>query len=288
MRYQFFKKPESSKLSILKSSALSENKKSATGTQEVVRRLSNTGISESQDVKDKILEEYFDQLRRSGYEEKEIKRFEVNGIIGFERRVKREQEGGEAVHRDKTQIQKGTFKKKLTIKKTWYKGKKKGEKVMKIWGMKKIVRNHQGCLNSPPSAPIFVPRTSGGGGLVRRLREIEKKLNRVGDRRVKVVEEVGKTIQDILVKSNPLGEATCEAGDCQVCTFADSRGKCRSKSVVYSSTCTLCENQGLNVMYFGETNANCYIRAKQHLRDADEKVSSSHMYNHSQLAHPEV
>ena len=41
-RYQFYKKPISSSLGILKTSALSETIKSATATQEIIRRLSNT------------------------------------------------------------------------------------------------------------------------------------------------------------------------------------------------------------------------------------------------------
>ena len=49
-----------------------------------------------------------------------------------------------------------------------------------------------GCSRDPPSAPIFMPRTVRGL-LARDLRLIESNLNRIGHKRVKIVEEGGRT-----------------------------------------------------------------------------------------------
>ena len=59
-----------------------------------------------------------------------------------------------------------------------------------------------------PSAPLFVPRTPGGA-LAEILKRIESDLNKVSLRRVKIIEEGGSTIHDLLVKSNPLAVKLC-------------------------------------------------------------------------------
>ena len=67
-------------------------------------------------MKNRILEGYVTTLRRSGYNDNEIKKFATDGIVDYVRRVKREEEGGDPVHRDKVDIKKSTYSKKLTIK----------------------------------------------------------------------------------------------------------------------------------------------------------------------------
>ena len=47
MIYEFYRKPVSSKLTILKNSALSEKIKSSTISQEIIRRLSNTNMMQT-------------------------------------------------------------------------------------------------------------------------------------------------------------------------------------------------------------------------------------------------
>ena len=67
-------------------------------------------------MKNRILECYVTTLRRSGYNDNEIKKFATDGIVDYVRRVKREEEGGDPIHRDKVDIKKSTYSKKLTIK----------------------------------------------------------------------------------------------------------------------------------------------------------------------------
>ena len=64
--YRFFKKPMSSKFTILHSSALSISIKSNSITQEFLRRLTNTSPAEEQSIVNGILEEYVSELRYSG------------------------------------------------------------------------------------------------------------------------------------------------------------------------------------------------------------------------------
>ena len=89
-RYRFCKKPMNSKLGILQTSALAESIKGNTITQECIRRLSNTHVDETTKCKCDILENYFCELRMSGYSTKEIERYATPRIVGFCRRVLRE------------------------------------------------------------------------------------------------------------------------------------------------------------------------------------------------------
>ena len=99
-------------------------------------------------MKNRILECYVTTLRRSGYNDNEIKKFATDGIVDYVRRVKREEEGGDPVHRDKVDIKKSTYSKKLTIKTNWYKKENKGYRIKK-WGDKVISDRKMGCTSDP-------------------------------------------------------------------------------------------------------------------------------------------
>ena len=97
-----------------------------------------------------------------------MREYAIQGNVGFERRVVREDNGGIPVHRPGKMIKQGTALKKLTIKYDWYSKSKDNVNVsnnvnkMKVWGDKRVYNKGIGCSRDPPSAPIFVPRTVGG------------------------------------------------------------------------------------------------------------------------------
>ena len=93
-------------------------------------------------------------------------------------------------HRPKAKIKDATFTRNLTIRRDWFRKQKKDKHQVKKWGNRVVVGKSNGCTRDPPSAPMFVPRTQGGL-LARKLRELEVDLNRVGSRRVKIIEEGG-------------------------------------------------------------------------------------------------
>ena len=111
MRYKFYKKPMASKLGILQTSALSEQVKSNTITQEVIRRLSHTSRVETLETRISILDDYTNDMIASGYCMDELKNFITPGIVGFERRVSRELQGGAPLHRLGKDIKRSIFRK---------------------------------------------------------------------------------------------------------------------------------------------------------------------------------
>ena len=83
----------------------------------------------------------------------------------------------------KANIKKNSYKKKLTIRQDWYcKSKNEITYKLKRWGNKRIMSGKVGCSNDQPSAPVFIPRTKGGS-LAAKIRDVENKLNQLGERR---------------------------------------------------------------------------------------------------------
>ena len=144
--YKFYKKPMASCLGILKTSALSEQIKSSTATQEFIRRLKNTSEHVEQPEINNTLEEYISQLYMSGYSREDMKKYAVAALVGYQRILKSSREGGTPLHRPGAVIRKGTFKKSLGVKTNWYKSKTKQEhkKYTRCAGKKTVrIVNHQ-------------------------------------------------------------------------------------------------------------------------------------------------
>ena len=112
---------------------------------------------------------------------------------------------------------------------------------IKTCGNKTIPKSDQtlSCARDPASAPMFVPRTPQGA-LIGELKKLEDNLNKSGLRRVKLVEEGGLTIADMLVKATPFKTLLCSRGDCQICLIKGSKGQCSVRSITYSNTCLKC------------------------------------------------
>ena len=94
--------------------------------------------------------------------------------------------------------------------------------------------------------------------------------------KVKVVERTGKTIKQLLVKSNPLRKDICK---CQVCNVAGKQ-ICKVRDCVYEMTCSLCLQR-----YVGETSRSLHERYKEHMYLLERKDNASVMYRHMQQHH---
>ena len=139
----------------MKTSALSEQIKSATATQEIIRRLKNSSEHIPQEQINLIIKEYIEQLQRSGYNKSEVRKYVTAGIVGYERIASRCEAEGKPLHRPGATIKKSTYKKRLTIRTTWYK--KSANKL----NLEARAGTREGCQFKQPTAPIFIPRTPG-------------------------------------------------------------------------------------------------------------------------------
>ena len=99
--YMFYRKPQCNKFTMMERSALPDKVKRSTMTNEALRRLLCCSPELEEHKRIEVMEEYAKMLRRSGYSEKF--RFEVisDAVQGFQKMVKRENEGGQPVNRPK-------------------------------------------------------------------------------------------------------------------------------------------------------------------------------------------
>ena len=94
--YRFFSKPMGKRTLIMKNSALGENSKIASLTQEVVRHSKNTSEEVNIEAGVQILDEYHQRLELSQYSLEASRRIMIGGLRGYERiREKAVKTGGE-------------------------------------------------------------------------------------------------------------------------------------------------------------------------------------------------
>ena len=86
--YEFFQKPMSNNVVIQKKSALSENVKLSSRTEEVVRRLKHTRCDFPDSFRIDTLEDLSQRMCNSGHKPLFIRRILATGIAKYERMVK--------------------------------------------------------------------------------------------------------------------------------------------------------------------------------------------------------
>ena len=82
-RYIFFEKPMASSMVIQKRSAMPENMRVSTLTQEVIRRMMNTSEKIVQDERNEVVDTYAKKLVNSGYSLEQSRKFIVSGLTGY-------------------------------------------------------------------------------------------------------------------------------------------------------------------------------------------------------------
>ena len=85
----FYEKPTVSNLTIQKRSALNENSKVQSFSNEVIRRLLNTSEGASRELKGEILDHFSVKLLTSGYNKEQVGKIILGGIRGYESKRKK-------------------------------------------------------------------------------------------------------------------------------------------------------------------------------------------------------
>ena len=130
-----------------------------------------------------------------------------------------------------------------------------------------------------PEVVVFIPHTPNGE-LKERLQEEDMKMvSNLKVKRVKFVERGGKSIAEILCRSNPWKEKKCGDEGCIVCRTG-AKGECKVESVVYNVECGKCEVEGRKSVYVGETGRSAWERGGDHLRAWRGKEEGSFIWKH--------
>ena len=237
--YQHYEKEVSSKTVLNERSAHSRMCKKGVHTQEVLRRLLNTSHRlEWETNTAPVITEYMRRMKEAGYDEKYRKNVLDHAIGIYDKKWEDHRRGVRPIFRQKTWKKKERKKAKIEKKLKW-------------------------ATKDGHIAPIFVP-TTPGGTLLKMMRKVAEEEAREGIS-FKIMEVGGRTVKQILQKSNPTATPGCKDRECLACK--DERGEggpCRKSNINYEIECQLCPKERRPV-YIGESSRNLYTRAKEHV-----------------------
>ena len=151
--------------------------------------------------------------------------------------------------------------------------------------MRKFRQQRGRAASQVPSAVLFVPN-SNKSILLKKLEQKEPLLARLSGYTIRLVESSGTPLSRHF--SLDLSDGLCHRIDCLVCASHTGKGssKCRKSNIVYKSTCNLCKATGSNQgTYIGESGRTLYERSLEHLADAKNRKTSSHIWKHWALCH---
>ena len=297
VRYTFFQKPMAKKTLIHRKSALGENTKISSLTQNLIRRMKN--IEEKIPIKEriKVVDEFTDQLLFSGYSVEQTRKVIIAGLKGYENLLRKAQNGQTRIHRPAADGLAARKRKKLLGKGNWFQPRKKKE-ARGPRNQKKMTQK----VEVPTVSVLFCPQTPGGQ-LARNIQKVENRIAKIVGERIKVVERGGRMIKDILHKSNPWKGGRCQSKDCLPCVNGDGSQDCYQRNSTYTITClehrdsksgsedadddmeTKTESQRELFIYGGETSRVLRLRSQDHVSSYRKMEDKSVLWDHAQKYH---
>ena len=313
--YRFFEKPTNPNTVLHFRTAMAEDSKIRSLTNEVIRRLLTTGEMISDSTRCQILDRFAQKMMNSGYGLKQIRRVILGGIKGYEKMVKKSKEGGRSLHRSSGESSTARARKKLTEKSEWFRKSdqtdqesteeevdKSLDKWLKAGKGKKDGKAQEKLPEIETRSVLFVEQ-SKGGELARRLREVEKKANRIVGYRTKIVEGVGNKLKDLLPNSNPWRGTHCGREKCIPCNQpTEQKQDCRRRNIIYENICLTCNPEAgskqtrqdgheladkgqFPSIYVGESGRSLHERAHEHWHDFEARQTDSHILKHWLVHH---
>ena len=139
---------------------------------------------------------------------------------------------------------------------------------------------------------LFVTPTPGGK-LAKALRQREEELNKNGNERIKIEENGGTKIIDILGSKNTFKTSRCVQKTCPLCTKSEfveiSSGEvkipCNTNNVGYRWRCMTCSDRNVCKVYEGETGRSARTRGAEHLKELEKRKEKSVLYKHKMNDH---
>ena len=261
--YSFYRKPMANPVSIPARSAVSDSVKFSTYRQEVCRILKNTSIDLPWSHKAGLLSEFSWRLRVSGYSESFRSKILAEGMAGYVNTLKTRLDTGIQFNRPK--------------------------EVIRMARRKPTASNWFCNAQSTYDAVLFVPPTPQSK-LAKLLQEHEVLNNQGRSSRIKIVERAGRPLKNVLAPNDPWGVSKCQDQECFPCSSSVGSPKlsCRTPGILYRIVCSVCEDSGKKVVYFGESGQNGYSRGRKHLQDFKSGMTSHCMTIHMKVHHPNL
>ena len=99
---------------------------------------------------------------------------------------------------------------------------------------------------------MFIEVTKDGK-LAKRLREVEKRLQKILKYKTKIVEGVGNKLKDLLSCTDPWKGQECGRQNCVTCLqTGEKKQNCRKRNIIYESKCVECNPEVEKMKTAGE------------------------------------
>ena len=118
--YKYYEKPLTTNTTILKESAMAENPKVQSLSNDLVRRLLNTREGLPDRYRAEVLDNYGVKLLTSGYGYEQTRRIVLSGAKGYLAKVKRRTQNGGKLQRTAKESSSWRWRKKLLGKSSWF------------------------------------------------------------------------------------------------------------------------------------------------------------------------
>ena len=252
IQYKFFEKPMSANTVLHMRTAMAEDSKVRSLTNDLVRRLLTTSESLPDKLRWKIIDDFAQKLLNSGYKLEQTRRIIVAGLKGYEKKLRESKiPGGRKMHRTSKESSVSRAWRKLTGKTEWFRdGARKKEDKQELhdgWNNENIPgdwksglgktkrvkkksekeKSDRGSDQTVPSGwktrSVLVVPVSRNGELAKNIREVEKRMNVITDYKTKIIESVGKKLKDLMSNKNPWSGQECGRGECVPCGQAGDR-----------------------------------------------------------------
>ena len=295
-------------------SAMPEKIKRETIVNEMLRRLSNISLGhpDTKTNTESTINDYMATMKRSGYSEKVRRETAISAFKGMDKKIREAAEEQKPLHRHKEDGARDRFKKKVSLKSSWFNKKKNRAKVKAnnnnngaSKGKVRHRRNPKPFFPSNPPAEqdsrevesvVFIPFTKGST-LRKQLQDEDDKVTKIlGIPRTKYIEKAGNKISSQIIVKNPWVaiKGGCGRKLCYACKLTAGKGiSCRKEGINYSITCKLCETTGRKTLYLGESSRSAYERMNEHAYlfrtkkegDPEKQQSNSVLWGHSRDHH---
>ena len=268
-----------SNVTVQKRSAMGEDAKVQVVSNDLVRRLLNNSEELGAGSKVEIVDNYSQKLSNSGYRGEQLKRIILNGIKGYEGKVRRCRNNGRKLHRSSIDSMGERIRKKLVGKSNWFRKRKKSNM---YGGVKKpggTSEQKDKNFKEPSVRTVLFVDQSPGGELARRIKEQLRTMEPTLGFKTKVVERTGQTLGSKFPLASLWDGSPCGRGDCVTCTQGlEEIPPCTRNSLLYENICLKCNPGARNrskeeielvrddipTIYVGETSRSIQERSKEH------------------------
>ena len=133
---------------------------------------------------------------------------------------------------------------------------------------------------------MFVPHTPSGA-LAKLLQDADDQFRRGTTlKRIKMVERGGKTLKDILSRTNPWVSQGCDREECLPCSEEKGRGgNCQQEGIVYQISCRECSLSNIKAEYTGESSRTPFLRGREHLDGLRKRNEKNALWKHCEMFH---